>query len=243
MRIHKPKPSFINLYVTDDEAVELINSLSKQLQTRSPNQRTVHKLRDGRQLMVAIDNMRATDGILEPEPKKVVTPQTDWNGMIEGKLWVVTSFNEYRLYRWEGVKPGVGPVSIGVDGLLCTPTDPKDVIGAVVHDAVQGYLNDELAAYNSGRWTRPPHPDLSGAARDIEAEEDALCLAKLEKAAKLAPKRRTGHVTREAVSALGTVYTVRKLVEELRDAKSDHPWTNEESGLLHRICQVLELVE
>ena len=31
----------------------------------------------------------------------------------------------------------------------------------------------------------------------------------------------------------------RELVRQLRDAKSDHPWTNEELDLLRQLCELL----
>lgn len=46
-------------------------------------------------------------------------------------------------------------------------------------------------------------------------------------------------VTREAVRALGVVTRAQKIAIELRDEKSDHPWTNRECELLVELLKVL----
>jgi hypothetical protein len=51
--------------------------------------------------------------------------------------------------------------------------------------------------------------------------------------------RNVPRVTREAVAALGVVARAQKLAVDLRDAKSDHPWTNRECQLLDELLKVL----
>lgn len=55
------------------------------------------------------------------------------------------------------------------------------------------------------------------------------------------PRPTPARVTREAVAALGVVHEARKLVRALCEAKSaeDRPWTQEEIGLLVKLCKVL----
>jgi len=55
----------------------------------------------------------------------------------------------------------------------------------------------------------------------------------------MSEKRATrAFMTAEALRALDTVLKARPLVEALKDAKSDHPWTQEECDLLARLCVI-----
>lgn len=56
-------------------------------------------------------------------------------------------------------------------------------------------------------------------------------------------RKRVTTVTREAIDALQQVHEARPLARLLRNAKSNHPWTNEECSLLARLCQVLRVDE
>lgn len=52
-------------------------------------------------------------------------------------------------------------------------------------------------------------------------------------------KRNAARVTREATQALGVVARAQKIALDLRDEKSDHPWTNRECELLVELLKVL----
>lgn len=56
------------------------------------------------------------------------------------------------------------------------------------------------------------------------------------------PARRS-EVTREMVDAMNMVHVARDLVRQLNEAKSEGAWSEEEIGLLVRLCRVLKVEE